>query len=212
MILFLKNLLILCLVVLDLCCCTDFSLVIVSGGSSLVVVFYLLSLWSMGSIAVAHGPSCSSDRWDLPGPGIELMSPALAGRVLTTEPQGKPWWFFLKAVLEETLLCGYFQCSDSRVTASALPFLSTVVDRHLLIVWQGETTFCVNKLMWGAEWNVDLNKYLFKEKKGPGIYHLRKENSNCNNRWLHAWPWVLVPSPFHDLFRFILITALWITQ
>ena len=117
---------------MDLCCCTDFSLVIVSGGSSLVVVCYLLSLWSMGSIAVAHRPSCSSDRWNLPGPGIKLMSPALAGRVLTTEPPGKPWWFFLKAVLEETLLCGYFQCSDSWVTASALPFLSTVVGRHLL--------------------------------------------------------------------------------
>ena len=28
--------------------------------------------------------------WDLPGPGIELMSPALAGRLLTTEPPGKP--------------------------------------------------------------------------------------------------------------------------
>ena len=27
--------------------------------------------------------------WDLPGPGIELMFPALAGRFLTTRPQGK---------------------------------------------------------------------------------------------------------------------------
>ena len=29
--------------------------------------------------------------WDLPGPGIELMSPALAGRFFTTEPPGKLW-------------------------------------------------------------------------------------------------------------------------
>ena len=27
--------------------------------------------------------------WDLPGPGIELVSPALAGRFLTTAPPGK---------------------------------------------------------------------------------------------------------------------------
>ena len=36
--------------------------------------------------------------WDLPGPGIEPVSPALAGRFFTTEPRGKPprWAFFLK--------------------------------------------------------------------------------------------------------------------
>jgi len=28
--------------------------------------------------------------WDLPGPGIKPMSPALAGRFFTTEPPGKP--------------------------------------------------------------------------------------------------------------------------
>ena len=28
--------------------------------------------------------------WDLPGPGTEPGSPALAGRVLTTGPPGKP--------------------------------------------------------------------------------------------------------------------------
>ena len=28
--------------------------------------------------------------WNLPGPGIEPMSPALAGRFLTTAPPGKP--------------------------------------------------------------------------------------------------------------------------
>ena len=27
--------------------------------------------------------------WDLPGPGLEPMSPALAGRFLTTAPPGK---------------------------------------------------------------------------------------------------------------------------
>ena len=28
--------------------------------------------------------------WDLPGPGLEPVSPALAGGFLTTEPPGKP--------------------------------------------------------------------------------------------------------------------------
>ena len=28
--------------------------------------------------------------WDLPGSGMELVSPALAGRLFTTEPAGKP--------------------------------------------------------------------------------------------------------------------------
>ena len=32
--------------------------------------------------------------WDLPGSGLEPMSPALAGRFLTTAPPGKPYTFF----------------------------------------------------------------------------------------------------------------------
>ena len=32
--------------------------------------------------------------WDLPGPGIEPVSPALAGRFLTTAPPGKPYGRF----------------------------------------------------------------------------------------------------------------------
>ena len=31
--------------------------------------------------------------WDLPGPGLEPVSLALAGRFLTTVPPGKPWCF-----------------------------------------------------------------------------------------------------------------------
>ena len=36
--------------------------------------------------------------WDLPRPGIEPTSPALAGRFFTTEPAGKPRKIFLLAV------------------------------------------------------------------------------------------------------------------
>ena len=30
--------------------------------------------------------------WDLPRPGLEPVSPALAGRFSTTAPPGKPWY------------------------------------------------------------------------------------------------------------------------
>ena len=33
--------------------------------------------------------------WDLPGPGLEPVSPALAGGFLSTAPPGKPGFFFL---------------------------------------------------------------------------------------------------------------------
>ena len=43
-----------------------------------------------GSTVVVHELSCPLVRmWDLPGPGIKPMSPALAGRFLTTGPPGK---------------------------------------------------------------------------------------------------------------------------
>ena len=34
--------------------------------------------------------------WDLARPGLEPVSPALAGRFSTTAPPGKPWLFFFK--------------------------------------------------------------------------------------------------------------------
>ena len=33
--------------------------------------------------------------WDLPRPGLEPVSPALAGRFSTTAPPGKPYGYFL---------------------------------------------------------------------------------------------------------------------
>ena len=33
--------------------------------------------------------------WDLPRPGLEPVSPALAGRFSTTVPPGKPWDYIL---------------------------------------------------------------------------------------------------------------------
>ena len=37
--------------------------------------------------------------WDVPRPGLEPVSPALAGRFSTTAPPGKPALFFLKQFL-----------------------------------------------------------------------------------------------------------------
>ena len=39
--------------------------------------------------------------WDLPRPGLEPVSPALAGRFSTTAPPGKPWCLFLKRSYSE---------------------------------------------------------------------------------------------------------------
>ena len=36
------------------------------------------------SAVVAYGFSCPCGLWDLPGPEIKLVAPALAGRFLTT--------------------------------------------------------------------------------------------------------------------------------
>ena len=52
---------------------------------------------SCGSWALEHRLSSCGARdellcgmWDLPGPGLEPVSPALAGRFLITAPPGKP--------------------------------------------------------------------------------------------------------------------------
>ena len=42
--------------------------------------------------------------WDLPGPGIEPVSPALAGGFLTTAPPGKPESSYLLEILTEILM------------------------------------------------------------------------------------------------------------
>ena len=37
--------------------------------------------------------------WDLPGPGLEPVSPALAGRFSTTAPPGKPYFYLFLTML-----------------------------------------------------------------------------------------------------------------
>ena len=59
------------------------------------------ALGTRASVVVAHRlSSCGSwaqlrhGMWDLPGPGIEPVSPALAGRFLTSVPLGKPSFYY----------------------------------------------------------------------------------------------------------------------
>ena len=94
-----------------LCCCAGFSLAVGSESYSLGVVHGLLpvvaSLRHTGSRAHGFGNRCSlalehrlsrcsarasllCGMWNLPRPGIESMSPALAGGFFITEPPGKP--------------------------------------------------------------------------------------------------------------------------
>ena len=103
--------LILFLAVLGLRCCLGFPLVAVRELLIAVASFVAKHrLQGMGaSIAVAHGlSSCYSwalehklsscgtwaqllqGTWDLPGSGMEPVSPVLAGGFFTTEPPGKP--------------------------------------------------------------------------------------------------------------------------
>ena len=83
------------LAVLALGCCAGFSPAAGSGACAVVVCRLLIEvaclvadsgLWSTGPVVAQL--LCS--LWNLPGSGIELVSPALAGRFFTTEPPGKP--------------------------------------------------------------------------------------------------------------------------
>ena len=99
--------------------CTGFSLqwllLLQSTGSrhvgSVVVAHRLQQLWLTSSRAQAS--SCGArasllhSMWDLPGPGLEPVSPALAGRFFTTESPGKSL-----ASLFFFLIFGCAACAD----------------------------------------------------------------------------------------------------
>ena len=77
-----------------------------------------LGVWA--SVVVVCGlSSCGAwaqllrSMWNLPGPGLKPLSPALAGRFLTTVPPGKPenWHiFFFKCLVEFTSEPIWAQC------------------------------------------------------------------------------------------------------
>ena len=84
------------LAVLGLHCWVGFSLVVVSRGHSWLCcvsfsLWWLLSLWSTGFRLHVCGTRASlpCSMWDLHGPGIKPVSPAMSGVFLTTGPPGK---------------------------------------------------------------------------------------------------------------------------
>lgn len=94
------------LVVLGLCCC-------MSAFSSCREqrLFSSCSAWAsvghVGSIVMAHRHSCPSfSMWRLLGLGIELVSPALQGKLLTIGPPGQPPGGLLKSLETLSLLPG----------------------------------------------------------------------------------------------------------
>ena len=70
---------------------------------------------SCSSPALEHRLSSSDTTklhlglWSLPGSGIEPMSPALAGRVFTAEPPGKPHCVPFRAFFFHPSLCHLFR-------------------------------------------------------------------------------------------------------
>ena len=77
--------------------CADFSLrwlLLLQSMGSRRVSFSSCGSWALERRLSSCGARAQllSGMWDLPGPGLEPMSPALAGRFLTTVPPGKPLW------------------------------------------------------------------------------------------------------------------------
>ena len=60
---------------------------------------------------MVHGLRLLRGMWGLPGPGLEPVFPALAGRFLTTGPPGKPliyFYLFIFGCVGSSFLCEGF--------------------------------------------------------------------------------------------------------
>ena len=84
------------------------------------------ALSAQASVVVACGLSSCGARasllrstWDLPGPGLEPVSPALAGGFLTTVPPGKPCRFIFHSPKLETIQVPINRWMDMQITVSS---------------------------------------------------------------------------------------------
>ena len=91
-----------CLRAFSNCCQQELLLIVVCSLLIAVASFiaeHRLEGMRASEVAVLGLSSCDSWAWllqdmcDLPGPGVEPMSPALAGRLLSTAPPGKSLFF-----------------------------------------------------------------------------------------------------------------------
>ena len=76
------------------------------------------ALGTRASLVVAHGLSCSTACENLPGPGLQPVSPALAGGFSTTAPPGKPLWI------------RFLSCAE-RIKANQSHETGSAKDQHL---------------------------------------------------------------------------------
>ena len=116
---------------------------------------------STGLMVVAHGLTCSAARGIFPEQELNL-SPALAGRLSTTAPLGKPWWFSnciilsvfqlafscKKELVLSLHLCMYSFISIIRaldcILLSSDPLLSNISIAKLSQIWSvGDHLSCV---------------------------------------------------------------------
>ena len=89
-----------------------------------------------GSAIVAHRPICSAacGMWDLPRPGLELAPPALAGRLSTTAPPGKPLLCFSDS--SRSLLPCLGDCTFEDTVTSSRFFALSLVRKDLYLQWR----------------------------------------------------------------------------
>ena len=74
--------------------------------------------------------------WDLPRPGLEPVSPALAGRFSTTAPPGKPPKYFLKGKMHHesiVVLTIQFKIKDFSLTHLVSVFVSLFTYSEIII-------------------------------------------------------------------------------
>ena len=71
--------------------------------------------------------------WDLPGPGLEPVSPALAGRFLTTAPPGKsPEFYFCRRYFHQWKAAGFLKSGKSSFISKSIQKRSSVLAVELL--------------------------------------------------------------------------------
>ena len=101
--------------------------------ASVAAVFWLTgcSSWALECWlnSCGAGTHLLHGMWDLPGPGLEPVSPALAGGFLTTDCQGSPVSAFLRQAVSCTnissaclSLCAFFSLCPASFLSSFLSF------------------------------------------------------------------------------------------
>ena len=103
-------------------------------------------LWRLGRQSCRPWAQCCGacaqlphSLWDLPGPGMEPLSPALRGGFLTTGPPGKPWTFLYFASW-----AGFR--ADPEVWLTAIFISATAFSLSLFKFFKGETVILEDSL------------------------------------------------------------------